>query len=61
MGDRIHITRVLEVLIDRFGIRELICTLVAICWRRATTAMEEGRDHNQWSELAVKLETIIEA
>jgi hypothetical protein len=60
MGDRNHIAEVLEVLMDRFGIRELLHTLVAVCWRRAAIAMEEGRDPNQWSELAVKLETVIE-
>jgi hypothetical protein len=60
MGDRNHISQVLEVLIDRFGIRELLYALAAICWRRAADAMEEGRDHNEWSELAVKLETVIE-
>jgi hypothetical protein len=51
----------LETLIDNHGIKELLSTLLSICWSRAAKATEEGHDPTQWSELAVKLGTAFEA
>lgn len=50
----------LEALIDSYGIKELLSTLVSICWGRVAKATEEGQNPSQWSELAVKLGTAIE-
>jgi hypothetical protein len=55
MADRDRIPPLLEALIDRYGINELLSALLAICWGRAAKAMEEGQDPSRWSELAVKL------
>jgi hypothetical protein len=66
MGDPIHIPlnarleRLLEVLIDNYGVKELLSALLAVCWGRAAKATEEGQDPRRWSELAVKLGAVIE-
>jgi hypothetical protein len=50
----------IEALIDNYSIKELLRTLLSICWGRAVKAAEEGQDPSQWNELAVKLGTMIE-
>jgi hypothetical protein len=61
MGDAngIRLSARLEVLIDSYGIKELLSALLAICWGKATKATEDGQDPSEWTELAVKLGVLI--
>jgi hypothetical protein len=49
----------LEALADNYGISEILSALLAICLTRAAAEATEGRDPGQWSEMAVKLSTVI--
>jgi hypothetical protein len=50
----------LQALVDRYGIKELLSALLTVCWGNAAKAVEEGQDPSQWSKLAVKLGLVIE-
>jgi hypothetical protein len=63
MGERNCTQRLealIEALVDRYGMKELLSALLTVCWGKATKAIEDGEDPTRWSELAVKLGTAIE-
>jgi hypothetical protein len=62
MGERNppRLEALLQALIDRYGVKELLSALLAVCWGKAAKAAEDGQNPSQWSELAVRLGAVIE-